>query len=324
VHLRLLRREWGTEMHRRIPMWTWFAAAGLVASCSLVPRTPLATPGPPASSPVSDLRTFDENGITFAYPAAWREFHYSVTSSFSSVIAYLATVSVPEPCVTTVDPSFTTTACESRFVLTPGSLVVTIANNGTPTFDITASRPVGATALTVDGLPAYLETVPTDSADLGLRWTLSLPGSVDNFYTIDAQMRGPGLDEMRAQLDASIASLRYDPPITPLPSGAAPMAAAEAKALAALVKDSPVWGCFSPSGPKTMLIDSMPDGPPLAQAQVATCTVTIEASPLQLWRMALSIRLPKPDPNVGAGETTVQWINPDGSLGASIGGPLAP
>jgi hypothetical protein len=36
--------------------------------------------------------------------------------------------------------------------------------------------------------------------------------------------------------------------------------------------------------------------------------------------MTLSIRLSKPDPNVGTGEITVQWINPDGSLGASMGG----
>ncbi len=310
-------------MRRKTPFWAWIVGAWLVASCSLVPRTPLATPGPP-SSPAGDLRTFDESGLTFAYPAAWRELHYSVNSSFSSVIAYLATVDVPDPCITTVEPSFTSIDCANRFVLTPGSLVVTISSNGMPSFDLSDSRPAGATALTVDGLPAYRETVPTDSADQGLRWTLSLPGSVDNFYTIDAQLRGPGLDEMRAQLDALIASLRYDPPVTPLPSGTAVMAPVEAKALAALVKDSPVFGCFSLTGPKTMLIDAMPYGPPLAHPQVATCTLTIEASPLQMWRMALSIRLPKPDPNVGSGETTVQWINPDGSLGASNGGPLAP
>jgi hypothetical protein len=311
-------------MRRMTRIWPWVVAVGLVASCSPMPRAPLVTPGSPASSPAGDLRTFDENGITFAYPAPWREFHYSVTSSFSNVIAYLATVDVPEPCTTTVDPSFTTIACADRFVLTPGSLVVTITSNGMPMFDMTTARAAGSTALIVDGLPAYLETVRTPSADLSLRWTLSRPGSVDNFYAIDAQLRGPGLVEMRAQLDALVASLWYDLPATPLPSGAAPMAAAEAKALAALLKDSPVWGCFSLSGPKTMLIDSMPDGPPLAHPQVATCTLTIEASPLQMWRMALSIRLPKPDPNVGKGETTTQWINPDGSLGASMGGPLAP
>ena len=212
----------------------------------------------------------------------------------------------------------------NRYQLAPGTLVVSISGNGTPTFDMTASRPAGSTALTVDGLPAYLETVSAPGADLDLRWTISRPGSVDNFYLVDAQVRGPGTETMRAQLEALITSLRFDPPVVPLPAGSAAAVEAARSALAALVKSSPGWGCFSLSGSKTMLIDSMPDGPPLAHPQLATCTMTIEASPLQMWRMALSIRLSTPDPNVGTGETTIQWINPDGSLGASIGGPLAP
>jgi hypothetical protein len=288
------------------------------------PTVAAATPGPPASAAAADLRTFNEDGLTFAYPTAWREFHYSVTSSFSSQIAYLATVDVQEPCTTTADASFTTTQCANRYQLTPGTLVVGILGGGSPGFDMTAGRPAGSTALTVGGLPAYLETVSPPAADLDLRWTISRPGMVDNFYTIDAQMRGPGIEAMRAQLEALIASVRYDPPVVPLPTGSAAALAAAQSALAALVKDSPVWGCFSLSGPQTVRIDSMPDGPPLAHPQLATCTMKIEASPLQLWRMSLSMRLSTPDPNVGTGETTIQWINPDGSLGARIGGPLAP
>jgi hypothetical protein len=283
-----------------------------------------ATQSPPASAAAADLLTFDENGLAFAYPAAWREFHYTVTSSFSNQIAYLATVDVPEPCTTTADASFTTTQCANRYQLTPGTLVVSISGGGSPGFDITASRPAGSTALTVGGLPAYLETVSTPAADEELRWTLSSPGMVDNFYSIDAQMRGPGIEAMRAQLEALIASVRYDPPVVPLPTGSAAALAAAQSALTALLKDSAVWGCFRLSGPQTVMIDSMPDGPPLAHAQLATCTMKIEASPLQLWRMSLSMRLSTPDPNVGTGQTTIQWINADGSLGARIGGPLVP
>ena len=68
----------------------------------------------------------------------------------------------------------------------------------------------------------------------------------------------------------------------------------------------------------------MPNGPPLARPQLATCTMKIEASPLQLWRMSLSIRLAKPDPYVGTGETFTQWVNPDSTLGGSESGPLVP
>lgn len=129
---------------------------------------------------------------------------------------------------------------------------------------------------------------------------------------------------MRSELDSMITSLRYDPPVVPLPTGCAAAARAATSALASLVRDSSVWTCFSLSGSRQMLIDSMPDGPPLAQPQLATCTMKIEATPLRLWRMTLSLRLEKPDPNVGAGETFIVWVNPDGTLGATSGGPLVP
>jgi hypothetical protein len=63
-----------------------------------------------------------------------------------------------------------------------------------------------------------------------------------------------------------------------------------------------------------MVLDSMPNGPALARPELATSTMKIEASPFQLWRMTLSIRLSKSDPNVGTGEIATQWISPDGSL----------
>jgi hypothetical protein len=319
-------------MRRTTSIGLWLGVVGLAASCSLFARTPLVTPGPAGSSGASDLRTFDEGGLTFTYPAAWHELHFSVDGSFSHLIATLATVSVPVPCATTVDPSFTTIECRDRYHLTPDSLVVDVTAGGSPGFDI-ARLPAGAVALRVDGQPGYVQDLtaknltaddPQVGADLIRTWVLPSPGVPDNFFRIDAFIRGPDLGPIEDQLDAMITSLRYDPPVVPLPSGSAAMAAAEAKALAALVKDSPVWSCFSLSGPRSMVIDSMPNGPPLAHPQLATCSLKIEASPLQLWRMALSIRLSKPDPSVGTGETTVQWINPDGTLGASIGGPLAP
>jgi hypothetical protein len=185
------------------------------------PSVAAGTASPPASAAAADLRTFDEGGLAFAYPAAWHEFHYVMTSSFSNQIAYLATVDIPEPCTTTVDPSFTTTQCANRYQLTPGTLVVSISGGGSPGFDMTASRPAGSTALTIGGLPAYLETISTPAADQELRWTLSSSGLVDNFYSLDAQMRGPGIEAMRAQLEALIASVRYDPPVVPLPTGSA-------------------------------------------------------------------------------------------------------
>src|ERR1035437_9975101 len=91
----------GTTMRRTTSIGLWLGMVGFVASCSLFPRTPLVTPGPAGSAGAGDLRTFDEGGLTFTYPAAWHALHFSVNGSFSSLIATLATVDVPEPCATT-------------------------------------------------------------------------------------------------------------------------------------------------------------------------------------------------------------------------------
>lgn len=164
------------------------------------------------------------------------------------------------------------------------------ANNGWPLFDI-LKRPADATPLTVGGLPAYVEpasSVPASvRADLSFVWTLAMPGSVDNYYTVSADIRGPGTAETKAQVDALIASLRYDPPVVPLPTGAGAAEAAATKALATLAKQSASWLCFpSKPGTRQMVVDGLPVGPNLARPQLATCTTAIEATPLQLLRRA--------------------------------------
>src|SRR5262249_22253437 len=55
----------------------------------------------------SGLAQFHEGGLAFDYPASWREFHYEMDSSFSHLIAYLGTVDVPAPCLTTIDSNST-------------------------------------------------------------------------------------------------------------------------------------------------------------------------------------------------------------------------
>lgn len=162
-----------------------------------------------------------EGGLVFTYPAPWREFHHSFFSTRSNPIADLATVDVPEPCATSAVSGGTQVNCADRFRLTPDSLVVHVMGNGNRAFDILDNRPVDATPLTVGGLPAYVEeTTPVDppvGADLSLTWTLSRPGSVDNFYTISALVRGPNVGPMKDQLRALIASPRYDPRSFPCP-----------------------------------------------------------------------------------------------------------
>ena len=276
------------------------------------------------AQPTGGLAHFDEGGLAFDYPAAWRVFHFEDYSSFSSAIAFLATVEVPAPCATKQLSGSTEIDCADRYVLTPDSLVVAVSTNGMPGFEI-LNRPAGATPLVVDGLPAYFETGPTASGGdtETLTWTLARPGSVDNYYTIRATVRGPNLAPFETALQAVVASLRFNPPVVPLPSGPGAAETAAAAALSALGKDSPTWACFpAPGGTRQMEIRALTNGPSLARPQVATCTTEILATPLQLWRMTLTLRLPETDPQAGHGEIITVWVNPDGSPGSTGGSSL--
>ena len=268
------------------------------------------------SPTATGVATFDEGGLAFEYPAGWQEYHYDVRSSFSTVIAYLGTVNVPEPCATTVASDSTGVDCEDRFTLAADTLVVDVMSNGAPGLDIT-QVPSDATALTIGGLPGYVETNGPDAAvpgvDRTVTWTIATPGFIDNDFTIYAQLRGPDLTRLQAQLDALIASLRYDPLPTPLPSGSDTASAALSQALIALGQSDPSWACFPTSGTRQMLVSSMPDGMDLAAPQVATCTTQITATSLELWRVDLTLRLSQADPQAGHGEAVTLWVQPSGN-----------
>lgn len=290
-----------------------------------------APPAPAVSpSPGGGLARFNEAGIAFDYPASWRLFRYQAVSSFSSLIAYLATVDVPEPCVTTGTPSNTLIECGDRYRLAPGTLVVKIESNGWPMFDILSYAPPGSQRTVVGGLPAVLEDSGPNRpvlADQRLTWTIARPGSVDNFYRIVADLRGPDLERLRSEVEAVIASLRYDPPVEPLPTGPDARHRAYAAALGTLrglAADDPAYACF-PSAPDTAakaLLTSAPHGPALVRPIPVVCSWHVEPTDLQLWRLTLEItwRTGGPDQPFGRYVEMV-WLTPDGTIvGASATG----
>jgi hypothetical protein len=177
----------------------------VLASCGTSPTPPSPDSG--------RLLTFDEQGLTFTYPAAWRVFHHKETSSFSTLIADLATVDVPEPCTTRAVAGGTEVACVDRFPLDPNTIVVHITANGFPGFDIVKNRPPNAHPLLLTGRQAFMERRPSDdravAADEVVTWSVSRPEAADNFYTIEAFIRGPDVGPLEDQLQQLVASLRF-------------------------------------------------------------------------------------------------------------------
>ncbi|GAC1666137.1 MAG: hypothetical protein NVS9B8_07450 [Candidatus Limnocylindrales bacterium] len=300
-----------------------------LASCAGGPQRVGITPGPVAAGAVATgLATFGEGGLVFSYPATWRLFHHTATSSFSWSIADLATVDVPDPCITTQDVVGASTTCADRFRLEPNSLVVHVGGGGAPGIPI-FRKPAAATALTVDAMPAFFETLPPDEAAVGadesLVWTLSRPSSVDNFVELHALVRGPDLALLTGQLQALVSSIRYDPPVMRLPTSTGERDAAIGKALDSLARTSAAWRCFPHQiGSAVGVISEYPDGPALAAPHRATCRTTVEATALQLWRATFTITLDTPDPIVGGIFAVEVWIAPDGTPGSMTSGSTVP
>ena len=165
--------------------------------------------------PTAGYATFDAEGMTFAYPAAWRAFRHDVVSSFSWSIIDLGTVDVPNPCTKQIGAA-TEMRCGDRFRLLPNSLVVHVEGRAFAGWDIDASRPPAARGLLIGGRRAYVEeTLPFDpavGADLVITWTIDRPGAHGNVFTFRALLRGPDLQPIRDQLQELIGSIRFHAP----------------------------------------------------------------------------------------------------------------
>lgn len=303
------------------------------AGCASAAGTPVTTDSmsgevsqDPGGVSASGMRTFNESGLVFDYPASWREFHGQSVSSFSSLIAYLGTVPVDASCSSKPSNGGVETTCGEHFQLVSNSLAVAVRANGFPNFSV-LNVPAGALSMVIGGLPGYQEVGPSppgdpSGAETVVTTTIAHPALIDNYYTITASLRGPDVAPMRTQLDALIASLRFDPPVVPLPAGKDAAAAAGTRALTILRRDTPSWGCFVAIGVSRMVVDAVPMGPTLAHPQLATCTSTMEATPLQLWRMTMTMRFSESDPNVGGGQQYEVWVDADGNPGLTSGGPI--
>jgi hypothetical protein len=297
--------------------------AFLVACLALL--VACAGPSPPSAPAGNGMAQFNEAGLVFDYPAAWRPFRYQVVSSFSNLIVYLATVDVPDPCTRTAN----SVACGQGYRLVPNSIVVSVTGRGFPGFNILDGPPPGATALVAGGLPAYVERLaPADAAagaDTSVQWTIARPGSVDNSYAIRADIKGPDVADQLHQVEALVSSLQFDPPVVQLEATDAAAEGAATKALAVVASTDPSWACFpGKTGIRQMRVTALVSGPALAQPQVATCSTRIEATRLQLWRLTLIERLPEADPQAGTGMQVVLWVSPDGTPGQMTSGSPEP
>lgn len=232
-----------------------------------------------------------------------------MTSSFSTLVVYLATVPVGDPCTRTAN----SVSCGSApYQLAPGTLVVEIiAAGGIDELDL-ALMP-----LTIGGMPASFRVEPYGADGRRLVWEIAR--SPMSLFRITADLRGPGLDVMQADVTTMVEGLEFNPPVVPLPDGPQDLAAgAEAAlrvALNALRPNSPEVACFSPIPGAVSHAQVVISGRPGPRVAVpVTCSSDVAASRLQLWKVVLTIKLDQPTDDLGT-VVFIQWVTADGQAG---------
>ena len=311
-----------------------FGVAGVAALALVVALIPFAlnarpNSGPAATAAPSGLAHFDRDGLTFDYPASWSTSVSGLNMHYVTILDFLGTGSGLATCTTTTpgpsDQFLSETDCGSNLTVGPGQVVVELSRqDGPPHGPI---DPTNASALslgdkyvTVAGLPAiFRATSPRSAADLALEWDLSVPGQLASQYMLRAEIKNPGADQMRAQVEALVASIRYNPPLPVLDPADGPRIAAIA--MPQIRHNDLSYACFPdvPGATATGVVSQFPGYSALHKSLPVTCSMAIEPNVLGLWKMTLTKSWTAASDRSAGSLTTTIWLSPDGTPGETDG-----
>lgn len=275
---------------------------------------------PPLATPAESLAHFDRDGLAFDYPASWHTSVSRVNGTLSAVLDFLGSGSGVEACeVRSPNPSGTSggEGCMHELQISPGEVVVELSiSYGMGRKDPidptdSAALAVGQEYVTVGGLPAILaETGAT------LDWTLSVPEQPSRRYHIHVEMKAPGLDRMRAQVEALVASISYDPPAPVLNPADGPRIAEIGLAKATAAAHAPDLTCFPkvPGSTATGTMTKVPYGSDLTKPLPVTCRTEIEPLAIGQWKMTLTESWSAASDRSAGSLVLTQWLAADGTL----------
>jgi hypothetical protein len=264
---------------------------------------------PRSSSGTGDhgLTHFHAQGLDFDYPGAWT-IHDQLPAStgFGQTWAVIGTHAWPPSC----GPSDVNCYYEAK--LEPGTIAVDVGTSYFPSTDDDLcvrgatgtdlqgrgpDDPVATrTLIRVDGRPTLKTTYAVGGKDFYLSdewldWEIAPIGTVDEAYTIDAKVRGPGTDAMKADLDALIASIR-------LTAGSA---AGQGPTDCGAPFPSP-GATPTPSDPTALELATEPPPTPLPSGAVRVCMQAL--MPVRIVRIGDSVKTVSPD---SGAEVAVAW-----------------
>lgn len=300
------------------------------AATVAAPSSAAALPSASASS-VGALTHFERDGLVFDYPAEWKATVSGLNEHYITILDFLGTGSGLASCQPMTpgpgDQFIGGTTCGTDVSVGPGQVLLEIDLSVGPPRPgpIDPADPAGLQAgqkyVTVGGLPAiFEEQLPRDI----LIWTLSVPGQLISRYYLTAQLKGPGIETMRAQVDALVASIEYDPPAAVLVPADGPRIAAIG--LTRAQAGDPDLACFPTvaGATATATVTRLPFYSGLRKPLPVTCAMKIEPMTIGLWKVTLTESWTSASDRSAGSLTILLWLEPDGSQGSSAGGGALP
>lgn len=298
----------------------------LTSSPPPLPSSSAAAPRSTVGASTPGLAHYSDNGVAFDYPATWQLQPLNVLLRTGPVLALLGTAPSQMSCGQSVGPD-----CSLKWNLQPGTVSVELAAAESPPRDEPLyAVPVGSgsTHITVGGLPAVVTTSGFGSVgDAEKSWLITIPGSPDSALSFSATAMNPGSDQALIQVDALIASLQYVPAIEPLATGSA-RDAALASAIETLVAHDASFSCFPTTMDQTAdaVVQQFPGYSKLRKPVPVHCSTTVEATPIDAWRLKLTIAWDVAKDRKAGSLVNYVWVDHTGQPGLEqgIGGDSPP
>jgi len=297
------------------------AAALLLAALALTIVKPnAAAPQEPSGAVSGPLTHYAVGWLSFDYPSSWK----SRVNVLPWVLG-LWTGTAPTDCLTaTPQPSGPDSHCGRQGPLLPGTLYVTVGDYTTqpvePPIDPTqpSALPAGGRYVIVGGQPAIL-VIHATATEETLDWTIVQPKKPHTRLQVHAEFAGPGADEMRANIVAMVASVRFANPVKPLDPT---QANAVAERWIGPMPTFPGLTCFSttPGEVTTGVVTEFPwdfNGATFQLTQLSkplpvTCRMTIEpVTSLFLWKLTLTQSWTADVDRTAGSHSLVFWLDPD-------------
>lgn len=275
-------------------------------------------PGAPAAVP----QQVDDLAFTRPSNWQWSALESPVELDDGAVVGYLVSPGVDAAALCSGDD---VAACAlGAEDIGAGSAAVELTSGSSLAADVWQDEaPADAEAMTAGGMPALYREA-TEGEDQLLSWTVARPERAGGWYRLDARLRGPGQDGLRAQLESLVGSIAFEPaPVAPADDRVTLMQVA-ATALASLRDQRGgrrQYECFDEqAGSRPGVVQQLPSMKRLAEPLAVACSLRAEATRWNQYRVRLRYAWPSLAGRSAGEYIVTQWVAPDGTLGPSQAG----